>query len=162
MNLPAPIFNILVNVLASSGLCPRWLRCIFYLASGIKTRSLAISSKCFFGSGKVKIGRSTFINRECFFDGLDEITIGDGCSLGMGVMLVTSSHKIGITKRRAAELTHQSVKIDQGCWLGARVTVLPGVTIGEGCVICAGAVVVADCEPNSMYGGVPAKLIRRL
>ncbi|MCR4913326.1 MAG: acyltransferase [Lactobacillus sp.] len=54
------------------------------------------------------------------------------------------------------------VKIDDGCWIGANVTILPGVHIGKGCVIGAGAVVNKDCEPNGVYVGVPAKRIKDL
>jgi maltose O-acetyltransferase len=45
-------------------------------------------------------------------------------------------------------------------WMGARVTVLPGVTVGDGCVIAAGAVVTKDCEPGGVYAGLPARRIR--
>ena len=50
----------------------------------------------------------------------------------------------------------------KGTWIGANAIVLPGVRIGEGCVIAAGSVVVNDCEDNSLYAGVPARFIRKL
>ncbi|WP_372495087.1 acyltransferase [Nocardioides pinisoli] len=49
-----------------------------------------------------------------------------------------------------------------GAWIGAAVTVLPGVTIGPGCVVAAGSVVTADCQANGLYAGVPARRIRDL
>lgn len=52
--------------------------------------------------------------------------------------------------------------MEDGCWLGGNVTVLPGVTIGRGCVIAAGAVVTKSCDPNGLYAGVPARRIRDL
>lgn len=52
--------------------------------------------------------------------------------------------------------------IENGCWIGANVTVLPGVTIKSGTIVAAGAVVVRDCEGNCIYGGVPAKKIKNL
>jgi len=64
------------------------------------------------------------------------------------------------TKR--ANLIPASVHIGADAWLGANVTVLPGVTIAEGAVVAAGAVVSKDVEPNTVVGGVPARLIRRL
>ncbi len=52
--------------------------------------------------------------------------------------------------------------IGEGAWVGAGAMLLPGVTIGPGCVIAAGAVVSSDCEPDGLYGGVPAERIRYL
>ena len=52
--------------------------------------------------------------------------------------------------------------IGDGCWLGGNVAVLPGVSIGSGCVIAAGSIVTADCEPDCLYAGIPAQLKRRL
>lgn len=52
--------------------------------------------------------------------------------------------------------------IKDGCWVGANVTIIPGVTIGEGCIIAAGAVVTKNCEPDGLYAGVPAKRIKDL
>lgn len=52
------------------------------------------------------------------------------------------------------------VSIGDSCWLGARATILPGVTIGEGTIIGAGAVVTEDCKPGAVYAGVPARRIR--
>jgi maltose O-acetyltransferase len=54
------------------------------------------------------------------------------------------------------------VTIEDGCWIGANATVLPGVRIAGGTVIAAGAVVTRDCEPNSLYAGVPATRIKAL
>lgn len=54
------------------------------------------------------------------------------------------------------------IRIEDGCWIGANVTILPGVTIKAGTVIAAGAVVIHDCDENALYGGVPAKKIRDL
>ena len=56
----------------------------------------------------------------------------------------------------------QKVTIKKGAWLGANVTVLPGVTIGENSVVAAGALVNKDVEPNSVYAGIPAKKIKEL
>jgi maltose O-acetyltransferase len=52
--------------------------------------------------------------------------------------------------------------VGDGSWIGANVTILPGVTIGKDCVIGAGAVVTSDCAPNTVYAGVPARPIRML
>jgi len=52
------------------------------------------------------------------------------------------------------------VRIGDRCWLGARAMILPGVTVGEGTIIGAGAVVNKDCEPGAVYAGVPARRVR--
>ena len=54
------------------------------------------------------------------------------------------------------------VHIEDKAWLGSNVTVLPGVTIGEGAIVAAGAVVTKDVEPGTIVGGVPSKLIRKV
>ena len=108
------------------------------------------------------IGNNVFINYNCFFDALDNIIIGDNCNLAYGITISTSSHLIGDASRRAGENISQKVIIGKGSWIGARVTVLPGVTIGDGCIIAAGSLVNKDCDANSIYGGVPAQKIKSL
>jgi maltose O-acetyltransferase len=76
------------------------------------------------------------------------------------VMILTATHEIdddGLVERVPA---FKPVRIGDRCWLGARVTVLPGVTIGEGTIIGAGAVVTKDCKPGAVYVGVPARQLR--
>ncbi|MNP69519.1 Maltose O-acetyltransferase [compost metagenome] len=80
----------------------------------------------------------------------------------MQVMLCSSTHEPGDVSRRAGKPSGKSIKIGDGTWIGTRAVILPGVTIGEGCIISAGAVVTKDCEPNAMYAGVPAKKIKEL
>ncbi|MFP7761491.1 acyltransferase [Marisediminicola sp. LYQ85] len=60
------------------------------------------------------------------------------------------------------EVLRLPVTIGDGAWVGARAIILPGVTIGSGCVIAAGSIVRADCAPNTMWAGIPAALKRRL
>ena len=52
--------------------------------------------------------------------------------------------------------------LKRNCWIGAGATILPGVTVGENAIVGAGAVVTKDVEPNTVVGGIPAKLIKRL
>ena len=108
-----------------------------------------ISPKCFFGSNKMHFGKGTFINYASFFDGMD-------------CRFITGTHLIEDPSRRAGRYIAEPINIGNGCWIGAGVTILPGVTIGDGTVIGAGAVVTSNCENNSIYAGVPAKLIRRI
>ena len=122
-----------------------------------------IGPRCHFSGPGVILGEC-FLNREVQLDasGTATITIGEGCELGPGTMLTTSHHEIGPASRRSGVAAPRSIVIERGCWLGARVLVLPGVTVGAGCVLAAGCVANRDCEPNGLYAGVPARRIRDL
>ena len=54
------------------------------------------------------------------------------------------------------------VEVGEGCWIGGRCTILPGVSIGEGCVVAAGSVVASDCRAHGLFAGVPAVLKKEL
>ncbi len=118
-----------------------------------------------------KIGAATFINFNftCQDDAL--VTIGAHCDFGPGVTIVTPNHPLLPDERRSMvchdgvsrHLCHaEPVVIGDDCWLGANVTVCPGVTIGNGCTIGAGSVVTKDIPDNCIAVGVPAKVIRRV
>lgn len=106
----------------------------------------------------------TFINYGCIFHTScsedSYIKIGENCDIAPQCMFMCTSHKIGVPDRRAGDLTHNGIEIGDGCWLGARVLVLPGVKVGNGSIIGAGSVVTKDIESNVIAAGVPAKVIR--
>lgn len=104
------------------------------------------------------VGANSFINYGCFFDLGAPTTIGANTHFGYGVRVLTCTHVIGPADKRCGESTAAPVVIGDGCWIGADVVIQPGVTIGSGCVVATGSVVVKDCEPNTMYAGVPAVL----
>jgi maltose O-acetyltransferase len=122
-----------------------------------------VEPSCYFTNPNLTLG-DCFLNHGVHFDlsGSATITVGDNCDIGMGTMLVTSGHETGGHSRRAGSLSPGSIVIEPGSWLGARVLVLSGVTIGAGCVIAAGAVVTNDCAPDGLYAGIPARRIRDL
>ena|SRR5687767_579171 len=111
---------------------------------------------------KLRLGRDAFVNGECYIDATAEVRLGDQVHLGPGVRILTTSHEIGPPERRASTLTTAPVDVGDGAWLGAGSIVLPGSRVGAGCIVAAGAVVEGELEPGAVYGGVPAKLIRRL
>lgn len=116
--------------------------------------------RCWFESGHVRIGTGSGVNAGCWFEGAGRIEVGENVGLGPEVMILTSTHGIapgGAVRRRQEYL---DVRIGDGAWIGARATILPGVTIGAGALIAAGAVVTKDCEPGGLYGGVPARRLR--
>jgi len=69
---------------------------------------------------------------------------------------------IGTSDKRAGVSINNPIRIEDGCWIGANVIVMPGITIGKGCIIGTGSLVTKDCPPNGLYVGVPAKRIKDL
>jgi len=118
----------------------------------------------FYGRGKVEIGENTWIGPRCRFysDASVMISIGKNCDIAPEVAFVTGSHEVGDERRRAGAGYCESIVVEDGCWIGARVTILGGVTIGKGVVVGAGALVRNDVPANSIVAGVPAKPIRCL
>ena len=100
----------------------------------------------------------------CYLELGDEIIIGNDVSFGPETMILTSTHdtNAGTPERRAVEVTCKPVVIKDGAWLGARCTILPGVTVGEGAIVAAGAVVHRDVAPNTLVAGVPARVVKEL
>jgi acetyltransferase-like isoleucine patch superfamily enzyme len=114
------------------------------------------------GRGPISIGDASYINTGCFFDAGGGITIGAHCHIGQRVDIVTGSHRFGDATQRAGDWFAAPVVIGDGCWLGAEVMVLPGVTIAPGCIIGARALVTKDTRPNGLYVGSPAVRVRDL
>jgi maltose O-acetyltransferase len=112
--------------------------------------------------GTVRIGADSYINRDCYFDGEASITIGNQVAVGSGVAFITTGHHIGPATRRAGEFDIRPITVGDGAWIGARVTILPGVTIGPGAVVAAGAVVTEDVPADTLVAGVPARVKRAL
>lgn len=156
------IRDLYLNLLASNIFIHRKLRYILYRIYGLKINTANISPRCFIGGKNLIVGKGTFINYNCFFDTSDKIEIGENCSVGFKNTFITSTHKIGETNKRALDGYSKPILIKDGCWIGANSTILPGVTIGKGCIIGAGSVVVKDCEENCLYAGNPAKKIKKL
>ncbi len=113
----------------------------------------------------VHIGKGSFLNHNTGLyvgSGDAQITIGENVFIANDCVITTCSHEIGTSEKRAGKCTYNPVVIENGVWIGANSTILPGVTIRKGTIIAAGAVVTHDCLPDSIYAGVPAKKIRDL
>lgn len=108
----------------------------------------------------IRFGKDIFINKEAFFVDLGGIEIEDHVLIGPRVTLLTVNHILEPTKRRG--LVTQPIKIRKNAWLGAGVTVLPGVTIGENAVVAANSTVTKDVPADTIVAGTPAKVIRSL
>lgn len=129
-----------------------------------------IQGPVFFHYGKhTKIGKKFFGNFNLTIQDDAEVTIGNHCDFGPNVTIVTPIHPM-LAKERKEILTADGEKkrlcyakpvhIGNNCWLGASVTICPGVTIGDDCVIGAGSVVTRDIPRGSFAAGVPCKVIR--
>lgn len=101
-----------------------------------------------------------FFNSGCKVQDQGGITIEDGALIGHNVVLATLNHNMNPEKR--GNLIPAPIYIGKNVWIGANATICPGVTIGDGAVVAAGAVVVTDIPANTVYGGVPAKLINTI
>lgn len=108
----------------------------------------------------IKIGEGVFINKGCMIVDLGGVEIEDNVLIGPRVNLLSVNHPTDIKSRRGVIL--KKVRIKKNAWIGASVTVCPGVTIGENSIIGAGSVVTKDVKDNSVYAGVPAKFIKNI
>ena len=106
----------------------------------------------------INIGKNVFINSCCCFQDQGGITINDGVLIGHKAVLATLDHDFSPQKR--LDMIPKPIVIDKNAWIGANVTVLGGVTIGENAVVAAGAVVTKDVPANSIVAGIPAKVIK--
>ncbi len=97
-----------------------------------------------------------------FFRLSNDIIIGKGVSIGFKTIFINASHEIGPCSHRAGVGINNSINIDDGCWIGANVTIMPGITIKKRCIIGAGSLVTKTTIENCIYAGVPAKLICKI
>lgn len=108
----------------------------------------------------IKLGKNVFINHACSFLDLGGITIEDDVLIGPRVNLITENHPVDPTKRKFLDL--KGIVIKQNAWIGAGATILPGVTVGENSIVAAGAVVNKNVPPNTIVGGIPAKILKTI
>ena len=107
----------------------------------------------------IHIGEHVFINDSCHFQDQGGIFIGDDVLIGHNVVLATIDHDLNPYDRHNH---YASIHIGNRVWIGSGAIITKGVTIGEGAVIAAGAVVTNDVSENTVVGGVPAKVIRKI
>lgn len=107
---------------------------------------------------KITIGKGTIIGDECKLDGRNELFIGENVNFSTGVWIWTEQHDLNDPYFSSNDSGGKVVVLDRS-WISSRTTILPNVVIGEGAVVAAGALITKDCEPYSIYGGVPGKKI---
>ncbi|MCW2540867.1 MAG: hypothetical protein JWN95_2592 [Frankiales bacterium] len=152
-----------VNAIGGSPVTPRLLRNLIYRSAALDIRTHNVSERCrFTGNGGIRVGRGTFVNVDCTFDAFGPIHVGEDCAIAMHVTITTSTHELGADGLMDPNPVGRGVHIGNRCWIGAGALILPGVTIGDGAIVAAGAVVAKNCEPRTLYAGVPAKKVREL
>ena len=104
----------------------------------------------------IQIGYNSVVNQNCVLDGRSGIRIGNNVSISPDVHIITGSHDLNSKKFK---YIGKSVIIDDYVWIGTRVIILQGVSIGKGAVISAGSVVTKDVDPYTVVAGIPAKKI---
>ena len=112
---------------------------------------------CTHGLG-IRLGERTFVGHGCSFLDLGGITVGDRTMISPRVTIVTEGHPVALAERYAS-IVVAAVVIEEDVWIGAAATILPGVTIGRGSVVGAGAVVAKDVPPMTVVTG-PGQVVR--
>ncbi|WP_083993574.1 WcaF family extracellular polysaccharide biosynthesis acetyltransferase [Picosynechococcus sp. PCC 8807] len=102
---------------------------------------------------RLTIGDHCWIGENTWFDNLAPITLADHVCISQDVYLCTGNHD---WSDPTFKLITRAIHIERGSWLGARSSIAPGVTIGEGAVLCLGSVALRSLDPMTIYGGNPA------
>lgn len=124
-------------------------------------KNVNIERRAYFGDGKgIFIGNNSTIGVNCKIQ--RNVKIGNDVMMGEDVIIITNTHKFDDCNipMRIQGSKILPVTIEDDIWIGSRVFILPGVKIGKGSIIGAGAVVTKDVPEYSIIGGIPAKLIR--
>jgi acetyltransferase-like isoleucine patch superfamily enzyme len=108
----------------------------------------------------IQIGHNVFVNHACTFMDRGGIMLEDNVLIGSKVNLITTNHPTEPGQRGST--VSLPIVLKQGAWIGANVTVMPGVTIGENAIVGAGAVVTKDVAANTIVAGVPARVVKHL
>lgn len=116
---------------------------------------------CDYGN-HIKVGKNFFANYNCCILDVSKVTFGDNCLLAPNVAIYSAGHPIHPDSRNSAYEYGIDVNIGNNVWIGGNAVICPGVTIGDNCVIGAGAVVTRDIPAWSIAAGNPAKVIRTI
>ncbi|MEK7154824.1 MAG: acyltransferase [Patescibacteria group bacterium] len=155
------IFNIFLDlelyILYLVGLAPSHLiRKIFYTLAGIKLQGTLHMWARFYDPTGITIGKDSIVGDHVFLDGRAAIKIGEHTDIASEVMIYNSEHDL---EAQDFSATLAPVEIGDYVFIGPRSIILPGVKIGRGAVVAAGAVVTKDVPAFAIVGGVPAKVI---
>lgn len=116
---------------------------------------------CDYGNN-IKLGKNVFINSSCYFMDCGRITIGDNVFIGPSCGLYTANHPLDFQTRNQGLEQALQITIGNNVWLGGNVVILPGIAIGDNCVIGAGSIVTKNIDANSIACGNPCKVIKKV
>jgi len=151
------VVNGLANLFPQGAIGKRIRNVLYRYGLGIRVGKRSfLAGGGYINGAQLSIGDECFINRGYYFDLTAPIRIGSRISIGTHSVFVTANHEIGDASRRAGAINAQPIVVEDGAWIGTRVTILPGVTIGRGAVVASGAVVHRSVAPNTLVAGVPA------
>lgn len=142
------------------GMFEKWrillLKC-FGARIGAETHSIYSTAEIW-APWNLELGDNVALSQHANIYAVDKISIGNNSVISREAFLCTASHDISSP---IMELTTAPITIGANCWVCARAMILPGVTIGDGAVVAAGAVVTKDVEPWTVVGGNPARFIKK-
>lgn len=170
MNRPATRFGArirralqaLARRLSASWLVPPTFRLVLLRAGGCNVGKALILDGVTVLGRQLHVEDGAFINQGALVEAHAPVTIRSGASVAMRCRIITSTHDLGTSAKRAGRLVCKPVTIEEGAWLGAGVTVLPGVVVGRGSVVGAGSIVTRDVPANTLVVGSPARVVRAL
>lgn len=140
---------------------PAWgIRKLYMRSCGMKIgRGSEVNmSQCIIMPNHFTMGNYSHINRHCILDCRGGVYIGSSVSISYNVCIITGSH---VANSVDFEYITKPIRIEDFVWVGVNATILPGVRIGRGAVVAAGAVVTRDVPESSIVAGVPAKVVGR-
>lgn len=143
------------------------IRFLFLLLSGFNIKGKCtiwapISVTPIGNAYKVSLGKGTFINSDVRFGAASDISLGQNVQIGPRVSFETMNHSLECSYSKLRSCISRSIVIEDNVWIGCGAIILQGVTVGEGSVIAAGAVVNKDIPAYTLAGGVPAKSIKSI
>jgi putative colanic acid biosynthesis acetyltransferase WcaF len=113
---------------------------------------------------RLVLRRGAFVGAEGLIDAGGGVEIGEAVRISYRCVIISNTHHISrsVWRRSQEGDRHRPVLIERGCWIGAAVTLYPGVTVREGCVVNAGSVLAASTEPNGLYAPAFATRVKHL
>jgi len=153
------LLELEVFILHLVGCVPsHYVRRFFYRLAGVKigSGSAIHTGARFYNPANIAIGEGTIVGEGAVLDGRDNLFIGNHVDIATDVMIYNAQHDLESHDFHAKT---EPVIVEDYVFIGPRAIILPGVTIGRGAVVAAGAVVTKDVNPHEIVGGVPAKVI---
>ncbi|WP_163933109.1 sugar O-acetyltransferase [Paraferrimonas sp. SM1919] len=117
--------------------------------------------QCEFGCN-IHMGKNGFINVNVVMLDCAPITLGDHVLIGPNAQFYTANHPVNPADRREYQTWAEAITIEDDVWIGGSAVITPGVTVGKGSVVAAGAVVTKDVPAGVVVAGVPAKVIKKV